>query len=988
MRIACLQFAPQVGDVDNNLNRADAVLSRANPEDLDLLVLPELAFTGYNFKSLLDISPYLEPSGSGISSLWARTTALRHNCLVAVGYPEKVDVAQKWPTSPEYYNSLIMVNGEGETIANYRKSFLYYTDETWALEGPDGFFEGHIPGLGDCAMGICMDINPYKFEAPWHTFEFAFHVLEVEANLVILSMAWLTREDSRMFTRTPKEPDMETVTYWITRLEPLIRADTEDEIIVVFCNRTGIEDDALYAGTSSVIGIKNGEVNVYGMLGRGEKELLVVDTDNAPYAKLIYRPDGESAESSQVGRPGESTQSAPTPQEPVRKPASPKPQHTSEQSSDNTGSQSRQSAAKDVQKPRPVLDTSGQQAVTSPPRKSKPQSPKIQIPYSPSLAEVAAKLKEDAAMAPAHTNIAEIPTPTGPSPVPEAHRPQLTQDRKPSRSRQPKKSSYTHVATPHPNAIKSDENRMFSGHVLISHEQFTPITPFDEPTPASPRYFWMPPDTLLKSPVGIRDQTPPTSRSSAARSKTPNTTQRPQSRPQISGSAEVPRTGNQNLREDAAYETEKPRTTSVSIERAAAVTGEPHPVRPASPKSRNASRTGRLERSDSSLAQRPDIAALSQKLDAISFGSTGGRTEENKYETTEQRPERPSSPKSRNASRSRPWLPADELIAEQQQGTLSRSFGVAAASSPRPQNKDSSVDVEDANTASTPGQHARSQSITSLSDHPNSRIGTLRHIAPLGSRYENRPQSRNAARAQETRIPASLEDSASSRNVSRGRQPGQNVPVVGAKGLDPPERSQSRRGWHNDNSIPRGRSREQHLATETHTQDIFATEVIRVSPSCPVHGAHSHSHSHSHNSPSPHIHQDDIIETEVIRTSPHCPVHGQKHTHSSHSDGHGSDRQSPASSGSSTSGQSASLGSGRKDRVPSAYSSPVGTISTPKYSPNSISFDPRTPKAMILVSDDIQSESDPGNTKTLKPLTFLEKDGFEERSGRPKSAVW
>lgn len=46
MRIACLQFAPQVGDVDNNLNRADSILSKANPEDLDLLVLPELAFSG------------------------------------------------------------------------------------------------------------------------------------------------------------------------------------------------------------------------------------------------------------------------------------------------------------------------------------------------------------------------------------------------------------------------------------------------------------------------------------------------------------------------------------------------------------------------------------------------------------------------------------------------------------------------------------------------------------------------------------------------------------------------------------------------------------------------------------------------------------------------------------------------------------------------------------------------------------------------------
>lgn len=46
MRIACLQFAPKLGDVDNNLNRADAVLSKANPADIDLLVLPELAFTG------------------------------------------------------------------------------------------------------------------------------------------------------------------------------------------------------------------------------------------------------------------------------------------------------------------------------------------------------------------------------------------------------------------------------------------------------------------------------------------------------------------------------------------------------------------------------------------------------------------------------------------------------------------------------------------------------------------------------------------------------------------------------------------------------------------------------------------------------------------------------------------------------------------------------------------------------------------------------
>lgn len=72
-----------------------------------------------------------------------------------VGYPERVDVSPKWPTGPEYYNSTLVINGDGETIANYRKSFLYVIDETWALEGKDGFFEGEMPGLGNVAMGIC-----------------------------------------------------------------------------------------------------------------------------------------------------------------------------------------------------------------------------------------------------------------------------------------------------------------------------------------------------------------------------------------------------------------------------------------------------------------------------------------------------------------------------------------------------------------------------------------------------------------------------------------------------------------------------------------------------------------------------------------------------------------------------------------------------------------------------------------------------------------
>lgn len=183
-----------------------------------------------------------------------------------------------------------MVNGDGETVANYRKSYLYYTDETWAKEG-GGFYHGDIQGLGKVAMGICMDINPYKFQTPWTAFEFGFHILTVKANLVIISMAWLTLEDAQTFTQLAEEPDMETLTYWVQRLEPIIRAEGEEEIIVVFANRCGVEGEAVYAGTSAVLGVQNGEVSVYGLLGRGTKELLVVNTEMPPFAKLVSRPD-------------------------------------------------------------------------------------------------------------------------------------------------------------------------------------------------------------------------------------------------------------------------------------------------------------------------------------------------------------------------------------------------------------------------------------------------------------------------------------------------------------------------------------------------------------------------------------------------------------------------------------------------------------------------------------------------------------------------
>jgi hypothetical protein len=192
---------------------------------------------------------------------------------------------------------------------------LYYTDETWALEGPDGFFKREIPGMGTVALGICTDIkcvndlsriqiwirsanlhnSPYKLEAPWDAFEFGFHVLHARANLVILTMAWQAPPDDANYLQNLTDPDIDTLVYWVQRLEPLIRADNDEEVIVVFCNRSGTEGEVTYTGTSAVIGIKGGEVFVYGVLGRGVSEVLIVDTDQPPVSKLAD-PDAVAPE--------------------------------------------------------------------------------------------------------------------------------------------------------------------------------------------------------------------------------------------------------------------------------------------------------------------------------------------------------------------------------------------------------------------------------------------------------------------------------------------------------------------------------------------------------------------------------------------------------------------------------------------------------------------------------------------------------------------
>jgi protein N-terminal amidase len=293
MKVACLQFAPEVGQVQSNIQRADQILQGTRiPPDLDWLVLPELAFTGYNFHSLEEIKPFLEPTTSGISTQWAIQVAGHYNCHVTVGYPEITTNE----TPQTQYNSTVTVSPSGAVLYNYRKSFLYYTDETWASEGPGArshklsdpkspdapFHAGDLGTLGKVTMGICMDINPYKFTSPWADYEFANTALSSQSQLICISMAWLCHLTPTELAQEPSQPDVATVAYWVERFQPLVEARGEKPTYIIMANRCGMEKGVCYAGSSTVIKIDKGIVSLFETAGKSEEKCLVVDLNDRP----------------------------------------------------------------------------------------------------------------------------------------------------------------------------------------------------------------------------------------------------------------------------------------------------------------------------------------------------------------------------------------------------------------------------------------------------------------------------------------------------------------------------------------------------------------------------------------------------------------------------------------------------------------------------------------------------------------------------------
>lgn len=318
LRVACVQFNPLLGKVEANISKIRSLLSSVHKE-IDLLVLPELAALGYNFQSPQEIEPYLETSGVGPSAFLAKELSLKFGCTTVIGYPETFQKTT--------YNSALVVNEEGNIVYNYRKTHLYLSDKAWGCqENPDKLFKPVSLSLGKgpnrqsimTSIGICMDLNPYEFEAPFTDFEFASLCWQNNSKLIVVPTAWLSTESPSIqedwaaekkkaaaekfqarFKESPespiedsKLPSQQMIDYWILRFFPFLSHPMNGSprkshpTTVVINNRTGIEHDVLYGGSSCIfqfnpladpheaLNATNPSVNVVGSVGRASEEVL------------------------------------------------------------------------------------------------------------------------------------------------------------------------------------------------------------------------------------------------------------------------------------------------------------------------------------------------------------------------------------------------------------------------------------------------------------------------------------------------------------------------------------------------------------------------------------------------------------------------------------------------------------------------------------------------------------------------------------------
>jgi predicted amidohydrolase len=153
MKTGYLQFKPELGKVKQNLEKAESYISK---ESFDLLVLPELANSGYLFADKKELSKVSENPDTGKFCNMLKRMSKEKDAYIVSGFCE----AAEEENERVYYNSSILVYPDGE-FRIYRKTHLFNDEKKFFKPGNTGLWVYDIYnkkfGTVKLGMMICFD---------------------------------------------------------------------------------------------------------------------------------------------------------------------------------------------------------------------------------------------------------------------------------------------------------------------------------------------------------------------------------------------------------------------------------------------------------------------------------------------------------------------------------------------------------------------------------------------------------------------------------------------------------------------------------------------------------------------------------------------------------------------------------------------------------------------------------------------------------------
>jgi predicted amidohydrolase len=198
--VAALQAASEFGDPNGNRRMLEQLIDRAAAVGAQVVVLPEAAVTGYltyDIKKTWRVGE--RPLSEGLAGVDPKDAA---ETIPGPSTQFFARVARRWGiylTVPlletdrktgRYYNSVVLLGPEGQTLLHYRKLNPWpWAEQGWATDGDLGRPVADTP-FGRFGMLICYDIHKQAAE-----------IAKLKIDTLLYSIAWVEDEGSDWFAK-------------------------------------------------------------------------------------------------------------------------------------------------------------------------------------------------------------------------------------------------------------------------------------------------------------------------------------------------------------------------------------------------------------------------------------------------------------------------------------------------------------------------------------------------------------------------------------------------------------------------------------------------------------------------------------------------------------------------------------------------------------------------------------------------------------------